>query len=83
MTIEELSVTFGGEVFRPGDAGYDDARTIWNAMIDRRPAVIVRCAGTDDVVRAVDLRAREPARPRRARRRAQHRGQRARRRRAW
>jgi FAD/FMN-containing dehydrogenase len=53
MTIEELSMAFRGRVFRPGDAGYDDARTIWNAMVDKRPAVIFRCADTQDVVRAV------------------------------
>jgi hypothetical protein len=46
---EELT----GEVFAPGDPGYDEARTVHNAMIDRRPAVIARCAHEDDVVRAV------------------------------
>ncbi|AZM78504.1 FAD-binding oxidoreductase [Streptomyces sp. KPB2] len=46
---EELT----GEVFIPGGPGYDEARTVHNAMIDRRPAVIARCAHEDDVVRAV------------------------------
>jgi FAD/FMN-containing dehydrogenase len=46
---------FRGELFRPGDAGYDDARKVFNGMIDRRPVLIARCADDDDVVAAVDL----------------------------
>ncbi|GGX50652.1 FAD-binding oxidoreductase [Streptomyces fructofermentans] len=42
-----------GEVFAPGDPGYDGARTVYNGMIDRRPAVVAQCADGDDVVRAV------------------------------
>ncbi|MGW0997558.1 FAD-binding oxidoreductase [Streptomyces sp. NPDC002523] len=42
-----------GEVFAPGDEGYDDARTVLDARIDRRPAVIAWCADASDVVRAV------------------------------
>ncbi|MEU6542154.1 FAD-binding oxidoreductase [Streptomyces sp. NPDC046859] len=42
-----------GDVFAPWDAGYDEARTVFNAMIDKRPAVIAQCVDEDDVVRAV------------------------------
>ena len=51
--IEDLKVGFTGEILRPSDGAYESARKIWNAMIDKRPAVIVRCATTADVVRAV------------------------------
>ena len=44
-----------GAVLRPGDQGYDDARAIWNGLIDRRPALIVRCTGAADVVDAVNF----------------------------
>jgi FAD/FMN-containing dehydrogenase len=53
--IEELKDGFGGEVLLPGNDAYESARRIWNAMIDKRPALIVRCATTSDVVRAVDF----------------------------
>ena len=43
----------GGEVFEPGDLGYDEARSLWNADIDRRPRWIVRCSGVRDVIRAL------------------------------
>jgi FAD/FMN-containing dehydrogenase len=47
--LDELT-GFAGEVVRPGDPGYDAARIVWNGMIDRRPALIVRPTSTDDVV---------------------------------
>ncbi|GAA0669205.1 FAD-binding oxidoreductase [Streptomyces thermocarboxydovorans] len=51
--VSALREDLTGGVFTPGDRGYDDARTVFNAMIDRRPAVIAQCAHQDDVVRAV------------------------------
>ncbi|HLT21129.1 MAG TPA: FAD-binding oxidoreductase [Thermomicrobiales bacterium] len=53
--IEQLEERVRGQILRPGQPGYDDARTIWNAMIDRRPALIVRCAGASDVIAAVQF----------------------------
>jgi FAD/FMN-containing dehydrogenase len=54
-TIEQLKGGFTGEILLPGNGAYDSARQIWNAMIDKRPAIIARCATTSDVVRAVNF----------------------------
>jgi len=51
--IEELKRALNGNVVLPHDAAYEAARKIWNAMIDKHPALIVGCATTSDVVRAV------------------------------
>ena len=51
--LDGLRAGLRGALCLPGEPGYDDARTIWNAMIDRRPAAIVRAAGAADVIRAV------------------------------
>ena len=51
--LSKLSDTFAGEIVGPDDSGYDGARAVWNSMIDRRPAVIVRPTGNDDVVAAL------------------------------
>jgi FAD/FMN-containing dehydrogenase len=51
--IEDLRARLRGALLLPGEAAYDEARTIWNAMIDRRPGLIVRCLGTADIVTCV------------------------------
>ncbi|MEN3145772.1 FAD-binding oxidoreductase [Neorhizobium sp. IRAMC:178] len=53
--IEALAIQERGRVLAPDDPGYDEARTIWNAMTDRRPALIVQCFGCADVIHAVEL----------------------------
>ena len=55
VTIDEFKTHFQGEVLLPDDAGYDEVRQIWNAMVDRKPAVIARCASTEDVIRAIQF----------------------------
>jgi FAD/FMN-containing dehydrogenase len=53
--IDALRQTLRGTVCLPAEAGYDEARTIWNAMIDRRPGVVVRARGAADIMRAVNF----------------------------
>jgi FAD/FMN-containing dehydrogenase len=53
QALAALTDTFSGEVVLPGDPEYDAARVVWNGMIDRRPALVVRPTGADDVVAAV------------------------------
>src|SRR3954468_4953600 len=54
-TLAEFEAGLSGRLIRPDDWGYDEARAIWNGAHDRRPALIVRCAGVADVMRAVDF----------------------------
>lgn len=55
LKIQELRGKVTGEVIAPEDAGYEEARVVYNAMIDKRPAVVVRAANADDVVAAVNF----------------------------
>ena len=60
--IDQLKTRLRGSVILPGDAVYDEARSVWNGMIDRRPAAIARCLGVADVVACVNF-ARETGMP--------------------
>lgn len=51
--LDSLQAKLRGAILLASDAAYDDARTIWNALIDHRPALIVRCAGAADVTQVV------------------------------
>ena len=53
--IENFKSSLRGELLRPGDPGYDNARKIWNGMIDKRPTLIARCAGVADVIECVNF----------------------------
>jgi FAD/FMN-containing dehydrogenase len=53
--VEEFKSCLRGPLLRAGDDGYEAARKIWNGMIDRRPALIARCAGAVDVMTCVDF----------------------------
>jgi hypothetical protein len=53
--VREFAAGLRGEIVRPEEDGYDAARAVFNGMIDKRPALIVRCAGTSDVIRGVDF----------------------------
>lgn len=53
--VEAFRTGLRGEVIRPGDPAYDEARRIWNATIDKHPGIIARCSGVADVVDAVNF----------------------------
>src|SRR5690349_9359955 len=53
--LHDLRARLRGELIRPDDAGYDDARTLYNGMIDKHPAIIARCVDVADVIGAVDF----------------------------
>ncbi len=54
-TLDGLKTRLLGPVFLPGDAGYDQSRTVWNAMIDKRPFAVARCLGAADVIACVQF----------------------------
>ena len=53
--VEEFKSSLRGELLAAGDDGYEDARGLFNAIIDKRPALIARCSGTADVIDAVNF----------------------------
>ena len=55
QAIDQLRASARGEVLELGAAGYDKARSVWNGMIDRHPALVLRCIGTSDVIAGVNF----------------------------
>src|SRR3989442_1991026 len=53
--VEDFRASLRGRLLRARDDSYDTARKVWNGMIDKRPAVIVRCSGTADVIACVNF----------------------------
>ena len=54
-TVESFADQLRGSLLQPGGAEYEEARTVWNAMIDKRPRLIARCRGAADVIAAVNF----------------------------
>src|SRR5579863_10341776 len=55
VQVQKLRGKLRGELLRAGDPDYDDARRVWNGMVDKRPALIARCTGTQDVVGCINF----------------------------
>jgi FAD/FMN-containing dehydrogenase len=55
MNVEQLRSRFRGEIIQPGNSTYESARKVYNAMIDKRPAVIARCVDVADIIAAVEF----------------------------
>jgi len=55
QTVESFGVALEGSLIGQDDAGYEEARAVWNAMVEKRPALIARCAGAADVKRSLDF----------------------------
>jgi FAD/FMN-containing dehydrogenase len=54
-TFNAFKMRLRGQVFLPGEPGYEESRTVWNAMIDRKPAAVLRCLGMSDVIASVQF----------------------------
>jgi FAD/FMN-containing dehydrogenase len=54
-TTQAFTSRLQGQLIRPGDDQYDEARGVWNGMIDKRPACIVRCANAADVITSINF----------------------------
>ena len=54
-SIDALKMSLRGVMFFPGDAGYEESRTLWNSMTNRKPAFVVRCIGVSDVIKCVNF----------------------------
>ena len=54
-TVQGFQTSLRGALLRPGDADYDEARKVWNANVDKRPALIACCAGVSGVINAVNI----------------------------
>lgn len=54
-TVGDFRASLHGESLAPGDEGYDGVRRVWNAMVDKRPALVARCTGTADVIKSVNF----------------------------
>jgi hypothetical protein len=54
-SLTRFKASLAGDLVQPGDEGYDEARKVYDAMIDRRPRLIVRCADVADVIAAVNF----------------------------
>lgn len=55
QAVRTLAARMRGKLVQPADDGYDEARAVWNGVIDRRPALIAQCADVGDVIAAVDF----------------------------
>ncbi|MCX9082279.1 MAG: FAD-dependent oxidoreductase [Candidatus Methanoperedens sp.] len=53
--VQKFKASLRGELIRPDDGGYDDARKVWNGMMDKRPAMIARCSGAVDIINSVNF----------------------------